>query len=300
MKKKLLSLAVALSLALPLAACSGGASSSAAASSAPTASTAPSSASAPSAAESTPSLEGTTLKVGATPAPHAAILEVVKKLMAEQGVTLDIVEFNDYNQPNDAVEDGSLDANYFQHITYMHNYNEEHGTHLVDVADVHYEPFGLYAGKTASLDALADGAQIAVPNDPTNEARALLLLESQGLIKLKDGVGLAATKLDIAENPGNIEIVELSAEQLPVRLADVDMAVINGNYALDAGLKVSDALAVESADSEAAQAYVNVLTVKEGRENDPAIQALAKALLSDEVREYITSTYEGAVVPAEQ
>lgn len=245
----------------------------------------------------TDSLEGTTLKVGATPAPHAQILEVVKELLAKQGITLDIVEFTDYILPNNAVEDGSLDANYFQHITYMNNFNDEYQTHLTSVADVHYEPFGLYAGKTASIDALPDGAQIAVPNDTTNEARALLLLQDNGLITLKEGVGITATKLDIVENPKDLEIVELEAKQLPVRLADVDMAVINGNYALDAGLSVSDALAVEAADSEAGKAYVNVLTVKEGREDDLAIQALAKALTSDEVRTYIDDTFGGAVVP---
>ena len=250
----------------------------------------------PAASTETGSLEGTTLKVGATPAPHAEILEVVKDLLAEQGITLDIVEFNDYIQPNLAVEDGSLDANYFQHITYMNEFNVSDGTHLVSAAEVHYEPFGLYAGKTASLDELADGAQIAVPNDTTNEARALLLLEQEGLITLREGAGITATKADIEENPKNLEIVELEASQLPVRLADVDMAVINGNYALDAGLSVSDALAVESADGEAAQAYVNVLAVKEGRETDPAIQALAAALCSDEVKTYIEENYNGAVV----
>ena len=250
----------------------------------------------PAASTETGSLEGTTLKVGATPAPHAEILEVVKDLLADQGITLDIVEFNDYIQPNLAVEDGSLDANYFQHITYMNEFNVSDGTHLVSAAEVHYEPFGLYAGKTASLDELADGAQIAVPNDTTNEARALLLLEQEGLITLREGAGITATKADIEENPKNLEIVELEASQLPVRLADVDMAVINGNYALDAGLSVSDALAVESADGEAAQAYVNVLAVKEGRETDPAIQALAAALCSDEVKTYIEENYSGAVV----
>lgn len=242
-------------------------------------------------------LEGTTIKVGATPAPHAEILEVVKDILAEQGVTLQIVEFNDYIQPNTAVEDGSLDANYFQHITYMNEFNTSDGTHLVSAAEIHYEPFGLYAGKTTSLDALADGAQVAVPNDTTNEARALLLLEQEGLITLKEGAGITATKADIAENPKNLDIVELEASQLPVRLADVDLAVINGNYAIDAGLKVSDALAVESADGTAATAYVNVLTVKEGREDDPAIKALIAALQSDTVREFINSTYDGAVVP---
>ena len=244
----------------------------------------------------TTSLEGTTLKVGATPAPHAEILEVVKDLLAEQGITLEIVEFNDYIQPNLAVEDGSLDANYFQHITYMNEFNVSDSTHLVSAAAIHYEPFGLYAGKTASLDELADGAQIAVPNDTTNEARALLLLQQEGLITLKEGAGITATKADIAENPKNLEIVELEASQIPSRLADVDLAVINGNYAIDAGLSVADALAVESAEGEAATAYANVLAVKEGRETDPAILALVDALKSDEVKTFIDETYDGAVV----
>ncbi len=243
------------------------------------------------------STEPITITVGATPAPHAEILEVVKDILAEQGITLDIKQYNDYIQPNNAVEDGSLDANYFQHITYMNDFNDQNGTHLVSVAEVHYEPFGLYAGKTDSLDALADGAQIGVPNDATNEARALLLLQQEGLITLKEDAGITATINDITDNPKNLDIVEMEAAQLPLRLADLDMAVINGNYAIDAGLKVSDALAVESADGEAAQAYVNVLTVKEGREDDPAIQALAEALCSDEVKAFMEETYGGAVVP---
>ena len=250
----------------------------------------------PAPVEESASLEGTTITVGATPAPHAEILEVVKELLAEQGITLDIVEFDDYILPNQAVEDGSLDANYFQHITYMDNFNVEYGTHLVSAAEVHYEPFGIYAGKTASLDELADGAQIAVPNDTTNEGRALLLLQEQGLITLTEDCGLEPTKDDIAENPHNYEIVELEARLLPTTLQDVDIAVINGNYAIDAGLKVSDALAIESADGTAAQAYVNVLAVEEGREDDPAIQALAAALCSQEVKDFIDETYEGAVV----
>jgi len=179
----------------------------------------------------------------------------------------------------------------------MNSFNDEHGTHLVSVVGIHYEPFGLYAGKTASLDALADGAQIAVPNDSSNEARALLLLQQEGLITLKDGVGLAATKADIIDNPHNYDIVELDAHLLPTTLQDVDMAVINGNYAIDAGLKVSDAVAVEAADGAAAEAYVNVLTVKEGNEKNEAIQALVKALQSDEVKAFIEETYDGAVVP---
>ena len=241
--------------------------------------------------------ENATIKVGATPAPHAAILEVAKEILAEQGYTLEIVEYDDYITPNTSLEDGSLDANYFQHITYMNEFNAENGTHMVSAAGIHYEPFGLYAGKTAALADLQDGAQIAVPNDGTNEARALLLLEQEGLIKLRDGVGLSATKSDIAENPHNYEIMELEARLLPTTLQDVDMAVINGNYAIDAGLKVSDAVAVEAADGAAAEAYVNVLAVKEGNENNEGIQALVKALQSDKVKTFIEETYDGAVVP---
>jgi len=238
-----------------------------------------------------------TIKVGATPAPHAEVLEVAKELLAKENITLDIVEFTDYVTPNTSTEDGSIDANYFQHITYMNNFNEENGTHLVSVANIHYEPFGLYAGKTSAIAALPDGAQIGVPNDATNEARALLLLEQEGLISLKSGAGINATKLDIVDNPKNLEIVEMEAAQLPTRLPDLDMAVINGNYAIDAGLKMSDALAIESAGGDAATAYVNVLCVKEGKENDPAIQALVKALQSDEVKKFMEDTYGGAVVP---
>ena len=241
--------------------------------------------------------EAKTIKVGATPAPHCEVLEVAKEVLAKDGYTLEIQEFNDYVVPNTAVEDGDLDANYFQHITYMNSFNGEHGTHLVSVAGIHYEPFGLYAGKTASLDALADGAQIAVPNDPSNEARALQLLQQEGLITLKEGVGLDATKDDITANPKNLEIVEVEAQLLPSTLQDVDMAVINGNYAIDAGLKVSEAVAVEAADGVAAEAYVNVLTVKEGKESDEGIKALVKALQSAEVKAFMEKTYEGAVVP---
>ena len=296
--KKLATLLLSGALACALlAGCSGGTNPGAASTPAPNSETPAPESTAPVTTESATPEGTTTLKVGATPAPHAEILEVVKEILAQQGITLDIVVFNDYIQPNTAVEDGSLDANYFQHITYMNAFNASDGTHPVSAAEIHYEPFGLYAGKTASLDALADGAQIAVPNDTTNEARALLLLQQEGLITLKEGAGITATKADIAENPKNLDIVELEASQLPVRLADVDMAVINGNYAIDAGLKVADALAVEAADGEAATAYVNVLTVKEGRESDPAIQALVEALQSQEVKDYIETTYEGAVVP---
>lgn len=238
-----------------------------------------------------------TIKVGASPAPHAAILEVAKEELAKEGYTLEIKEFDDYILPNTALSDKELDANYFQHITYMNNFNEEYGIKLTSAAGIHYEPFGIYAGKASSLTDLADGAQIAVPNDATNEARALLLLEQEGLIKLKDGVGLAATKADIAENPHNFEIVETEAKLLTTVLQDVDVAVINGNYAIDAGLKVKEALAVEAADGAAAEAYVNVLAVNEGSENSEKIQALVKVLKGDVVKSYIETTYEGAVVP---
>ena len=240
--------------------------------------------------------ESVTLKVGASPAPHAEILEVVKEILAKENIDLQIVEYNDYIVPNEAVESGENDANYFQHITYLNDFNAEHGTHLVGVADVHSEPFGIYAGKTASLADLADGAQIGVPNDPTNGGRALLLLQEQGLITLNDGVGLTPTPLDIKDNPHNYKIEELEAAQLPRSLDSLDIAVINGNYAIDAGLKVADALAVEAADGTAGTAYVNVLAVKEGSENNEAIQALVKALQSDEVKDFIEKTYGGAVV----
>ena len=243
------------------------------------------------------SLEGTTITVAASPTPHTMILEVAKEVLAEQGITLKIMEFTDYIVPNTATEEGEVDANYFQHITYLNNFNEEQGTHLVSVAEIHYEPFGIYAGTTASLADLPDGAQIGVPNDPTNEGRALLLLQQEGLITLKEGVSLTPTKLDIEENPHNYDIVEMDAAQLPRSLGSLNLAVINGNYALQADLNAADALAVEAADGEAAQAYVNVLAVKEGRENDPAIQALVAALQSDEVKAFMEETWPGAVVP---
>ena len=250
----------------------------------------------PAGSTGTPAGETVTLRIGGTPAPHVEILEQVVPILAEQGITLEITTMNDYNTPNDAVEDGSLDANYFQHITYMNDFNDQNGTHLVSAAEVHYEPMSLYAGKVSSLDELADGALIGVPNDATNEARALLVLQQEGLITLRDGAGITATINDIVDNPKNLQFSEMEAAQLPLRLADLDMAVINGNYAIDAGLSMDDALATESADGEAAQAYVNVLAVKEGRETDPAIQALAAALCSDEVKTYIEENYNGAVV----
>ena len=239
-----------------------------------------------------------TLNVGASATPHAEILEVAKGILAEEGIEPEIVEFADYVIPNTSLESGDLDANYFQHKPYMDQFNIDHGTHLVSVAAIHYEPFGIYAGKTASLDALADGATISVPNDGTNEARALMLLEAHGLITLKEDAGFDATVLDIAENPKNLNIVEMEAAQLTISLPDVDLAVINGNYALQAGLNAStDALVTEDPNSDAAQTYANIVAVKEGNENDERIQKLVAALQSDEVRDFITNTYSGAVLP---
>lgn len=241
--------------------------------------------------------ENTVIKVGATPAPHAEVLEVIKDDLAEEGYTLEIVEYNDYILPNRGVTEGELDANYYQHISYLENYNEENGTDLVSAGEIHYEPFALYAGKTASLDELVEGAQIAVPNDGTNEGRALKLLEAEGLITLDPEAGFLATKIDIVDNPKGIEIVEMEAAQLPRVLSTMDMAVINGNYAIDAGLSLDDAIAVEANDSEAAKTYANVVVVANGNENSEKIQALVNALKSDKVKQFMEETYGGAVVP---
>ena len=239
----------------------------------------------------------TKLKVAASPAPHAEILEAAREDLAKAGYELEIIEYTDYVLPNNVVDQGEIDANYFQHKPYLEDFNKENNTDLVSVAPIHYEPFGIYAGKTKSLEDLKDGASIAVPSDTTNEARALLLLEEEGLIVLKEGAGLAATKNDIESNPKNIEIVELEAAQLPRVLPDVDLAVINANYAIDAGLKVSDALATEKKESVASETYANIIATRRDNVDDPAIKALIEALQTDHVREYIESTYEGAVVP---
>lgn len=249
----------------------------------------------PAAAENTDEIKK--IKIGASVTPHAEILAKVNELLKDKGYELEIVEFSDYVQPNLALEDKELDANYFQHITYLNNFNEENGTHLVSAADVHYEPFGLYGGKTAKLEDLKDGASIAVPNDTTNEARALLLLQDQGLIKLKEDAGILATKNDIVENPKNLDIKEIEAAQTARTLEDVDMAVINGNYALLADLKVSDALAIEAEDSLAATAYVNVIAVRAGDEEREDIKAFVEVLKSEEISNFIKDTYQGAVVP---
>ncbi len=237
------------------------------------------------------------LVVGATPAPHAEILEVVKPLLAKKGYDLEIQEFTDYVLPNRALEEGDIDANYFQHIQYLDSYNEQNGTDLANAGEIHYEPFGIYAGNTSDLAELPDGASVFVPNDITNEARALLLLQDQGLLTLKEGAGLEATPTDIEENPKNLDIVEMEAALIPRTMSDCDIAIINGNYALQAGLNVADALAVEASDSLAAQTYANVVAVRAGDESSAKIQALVEALRSPEVKEFIETSYEGAVVP---
>ena len=239
-----------------------------------------------------------TITVAASATPHAEILEQAKELLAKEGWELEITVFDDYVQPNLVVESGEFDANYFQHIPYLDNFNEEQGTHLVNAGGIHYEPFGIYPGTKSSLDELAEGDTIAVPNDTTNEARALLLLQDNGIITLKEGAGLTATVNDIEENPKNITIQELEAAQASRVKDEVAFVVLNGNYALEAGFSVAqDSIAYEKSDSEAAKTYVNVIAVKEGNEDSEAIQALVNVLESEEIKTYINDTYDGAVIP---
>lgn len=241
-----------------------------------------------------------TIKVAASATPHAEILEEAKKILKDKGWDLQIQVFDDYVQPNNVVESGDFDANYFQHIPYLEQFNKEKGTHLVNAGGIHYEPFGIYPGTKKKLDELAEGDTIAVPNDTTNEARALLLLEANGIIKLKDGAGLTATVKDIAENPKNVKIQELEAAQVPRVKDEVAFVVLNGNYALQAGFSVSkDSIAYEKSDSEAAKTYVNVIAVKKGNENKPGIKTLVEVLKSDEIKKFINDKYDGAVVPFE-
>ena len=241
-----------------------------------------------------------TIKIAASPIPHAEILEEAGKILAAEGWKLEVVVFEDYVQPNLVVESGDLDANYFQHIPYLESFNEENKTHLVNAGGIHYEPFGIYAGTRASLEELQEGDAIAIPNDTTNEARALLLLQDNGVIKLKEGAGLTATVLDIESNPLNLDIVELEAAQVSRVRQEVAAVVLNGNYALEAGLTAGrDAITYEASDSEAAKTYVNIVAVKEGNENNEGIQALVKVLKSDEIKKFINDKYDGAVIPFE-
>lgn len=236
-----------------------------------------------------------TLKVGATPVPHADILNVVQPMLAKQGVDLKIVEFSDYVQPNLALSDKDLDANFFQHLPYLETFAKDRGLKLISAGSVHIEPMGVYSKKVKNLADLKKRASVGIPNDPTNGGRALQVLASNGLIKMKEGVGVNGTPLDIVDNPENIRIVEVEAATLPRALDDLDAAVINSNFALGANLNPSkDAIAIESKDSP----YANVIAVRAGDEKRPAIEALMKSLHSPEVKKFIEDKYNGAVVPA--
>lgn len=297
MKKRFLSAAAAVvAAAALLTACSGGQQESTASQDTEAAGSTEASGETAEASEEAPA-ELKEIVVGASPAPHAEILKAAEDVLASKGYKLKIVEYTDYVIPNNALDSGDLDANYFQHKPYLDSFNEQNGTKLVSAGAIHYEPFGIYGGKCSSLEELPDGASVLVPNDISNEARALLLLEAEGLIKLKEGAGLEATQKDIVENPKNLKFVELEAALLPRSLPDEDIAVINGNYAIEAGLKVSDALATEDAKSLAAETYGNIVAVREGDENREEIKALMEALTSPEVKEFMETTYEGAVVP---
>jgi len=242
--------------------------------------------------------KGGVITIAASPTPHAEILTKAAELLKDKGWELKITEFEDYVQPNLVVDSGEIDANYFQHVPYLDEFNKENGTNLVNAGGIHYEPFGIYPGTKSSLADVADGDVIAVPNDTTNEARALLLLQDNGLIKLKDGAGLTATVLDIEENAHNLQIQELEAAQVSRVKDEVAYVVLNGNYALEAGFSVGkDSIAYEKSDSEAAKTYVNIIAVKKGNENSEGIKALVEVLKSDEIKKFINDTYDGAVVP---
>ena len=267
--RKILAVVLALTLTVALTACSG---------------------------SSDKDTKGTTIKVGASITPHSEILEKVKPILADKGITLEIVKIEDSITPNTGVIEGSLDANYFQHVPYLEQFNKENGSDLVSIGAVHYEPFGVYAGRTKNLADLPDGALIAVPNNVTNEARALLLLAQEGILKLRDGAGITATVEDIVENPKNVQFKELAPEQLVASLPDVDVAVINGNYAIEGGLHVSGALAVEANDGLAAQTYGNIVATSAKNKDNAALKTLVEVLQGKEVAQYIKDTYDGAVV----
>ena len=319
MRKKILALGTSLILALGLAACGSSSDSSEATTAAEVAETVSEETEAPSEeAEATEAAatgtvndaeslsdslsfvytgDPVTIKVGANITPHSEILEQAKPILAEQGITLEIVQLEDSITPNTGVIEGSLDANYFQHVPYLEQFNKENGSDLVSIGAVHYEPFGVYAGRVSDLAELPDGAVVAVPNNVTNEARALLLLAQEGIITLKEDAGINATVADITDNPKNIEFKELAPEQLVQALPDVDVAVINGNYAIEGGLSVKDALAVEANDGLAAQTYGNIIATSADKENDEALKALVSVLQGKAISDYINATYDGAVVP---
>ena len=283
MKKKLLSLALATILTAGLVTGCG------------------SSASSSNQSSSQDNTQKKTITVAASQTPHSEILAEAAKILEKQGYELKVTVFDDYVQPNNVVESGEFDANYMEHVPYMEQFNKENGTHIVNAGGIHYEPFGIYPGTKKKLDDLAEGDTIAIPNDTTNEARALLLLQDNGLLTLKDGAGLTATINDIKENPKKLKFQELEAAQVAKVKDEVAFVVLNGNYALQAGFSVAkDALAYEKSDSEAAKTYVNVIVVKEGNENNEGVKALVDVLKSDEIKDYINSTYDGAVIPFEE
>ncbi len=235
------------------------------------------------------------LSIAATPVPHAELLELVKPVLAKEGIELDIKVFTDYVQPNQQVADGHIDANFFQHKPYLDSFNKEHKTGLVSVGLVHVEPFGAYSQKIKNIKDLKDGALVALPNDPSNGARALLLLQKQGVIKLKDPANILATSRDVVQNPRHLKFRELEAATLPRVLPDVDLALINTNYALEAGLNpLKDALFIEGADSP----YANLVATTQAKKNSPAIKKLVQALQSAQTRKFIQEKYKGAIVPA--
>lgn len=250
-----------------------------------------------SAAESSASSDDKVITIGASVTPHAVILNHLADQFEKEGYELKVVEFTDYVQPNNALEAGDLDANYFQHQPYLDSFNEENGTDIVSVGANLYIPMAIFSEKLTNLDSIPDGATIAVPNDTTNEARALLLLQENGFIKLKDGVDIKATVMDIEDNPHNLEFVEMDAAQIPRAIKDTDLAIVNGNYALDAGLNLDDALLIESSDSTTAQTYANVIAVRAGEENTEKTKVIVKILTSDETKQYIQDSFNGAVLP---
>ena len=297
MKKKIGVLVASLALAFGLVACGGQKAETKAESEKQTEAASEKAGETEKATEKAEAGETVKIKIGATPSPHAEILEAAKDALKKKGVEIEIVTYNDYVQPNLATDQGEIDANYFQHLPYLEEFNKEKNTKVVSVGKIHYEPFGIYAGQSKDLKELKDGAKIAVPNDTTNEARALLLLQDNGIIKLKDGAGLTATKQDVVENPHNIELYEVEAAQIPRSLDSVDFACMNGNFALQANLKPSDALVVEKADSEAAQTYANIIAVAEKNKDAEWAKTLVEVLQSKEIQDFINKKYDGGVVP---
>ena len=298
MKKKLIAALISGALAVSVLAGCGSSEEAAAPAATEETAEAATEASAEETTEAAPTEGDTTITVAASATPHSEILEAAKPLLEAKGYTLEVTVFEDYVQPNLVVEAGEFDANYFQHVPYLDSFNDEQGTHLVNAGGIHYEPFGIYPGTKASLDEVAEGDVIAIPNDTTNEARALLLLQDNGLLTLADGVGLTATVNDIVDNPKNIKFEELEAAQVARVKEEVAYVVLNGNYALEAGFSVGkDSIAYEASDSEAAQTYVNIIAVAAGNENSDKIKALVDVLLSDDIVKYINDTYDGAVVP---